>query len=200
MRIIGALLKAQYPANLVVETTATFDDLQHKQKLFFDLVMNHCRLILDWGSPNQLLHLDGQGGTGKTHVIMYLCQELDRLTKRHQPADAPSIIVQAAPSGVAVFGISGNTVHSLFHVSPRMKEYEPFSTQAHTALQASFRGVKCLLIGGKLMTGLQQFAWINRRCQEIWAERADTPFGGLNVIPCGDFFQLPPVAAKVQYH
>lgn len=69
------LMNAQYPNNLVVETTATYNGLQQKQKQLFDLVMNHYRRSLNQEAPNQiLLHLDGQGGTGKTHVIMYLRQ------------------------------------------------------------------------------------------------------------------------------
>ncbi|OXV06635.1 hypothetical protein Egran_05597, partial [Elaphomyces granulatus] len=180
--------------------------------------MNHYRYILGHDSLNQLfLHLDGQGGTGKTHVIMYTSQELDRLAAQHEfalaarhgPAlaeeqgsaaeDAPNVIVRAAPSGVAAFAISGKTVHSLFRFSPKSKHYEPLTTQNRAALQASFRGIKYLLVDEKSMLGLQQFAWINRRCQEIWPERADTPFGGFDVILCGDFFQLPPVAAKPLY-
>jgi Cdc6-like AAA superfamily ATPase len=80
------LMKAQHPNNLVAETTATYNGLQQKQKQLFDLVMNHYRRSLNQEAPNQiLLHLDSQGGTGKTHVIMYLCQELDQLASQFEP-------------------------------------------------------------------------------------------------------------------
>jgi Cdc6-like AAA superfamily ATPase len=79
-------MKAQYPNNLVVETTATYNGLKQKQKQLFDLLMNHYRRSLNQEAPNQiLLHLDGQGGTGKTHVIMYLCQEFDQLASQFEP-------------------------------------------------------------------------------------------------------------------
>lgn len=46
------------------------------------------------------------------------------------------------------------------------------------------------------MIGLRPFSWIDQRCREIFPERRREPFGGLNIVIGGDFFQLPPVMQK----
>jgi ATP-dependent DNA helicase PIF1 len=46
------------------------------------------------------------------------------------------------------------------------------------------------------MIGLHQLAAIDRRCRDIFPDKRDKPFGGLNIVFAGDFFQLPAVAQK----
>ena len=50
------------------------------------------------------------------------------------------------------------------------------------------------------MLSLKQFAWLDRRCRQIFPDRANDVFGGLNIILCGDFFQLPPVGSKALFY
>jgi hypothetical protein len=104
-------MKEKYPSIPAVNSPATFDSLTEKQRLFFGLVMNHCTQSLNGQNPPQLLlHLDGQGGTGKSHVIMFLCQELDRLCAEREGSNIA--ILRAAPSGIAAYNIQGKTIHS----------------------------------------------------------------------------------------
>lgn len=45
------------------------------------------------------------------------------------------------------------------------------------------------------MVSLQTIKYIHRRLNEIKGTADDVPFGGVNVIAIGDFYQLPPVNA-----
>jgi ATP-dependent exoDNAse (exonuclease V) alpha subunit len=128
---------------------------------------------------------------------MFLSQELDRLGAEREGSDIA--ILRAAPSGIAAYNIQGKTIHSLFNFSPKSKEYSTLSQSGRTSLQAAFKDIRYLLIDEKSMVGLKMLSWIHLRCGEIWPERVDLPFAGLNIILCGDFYQLPPVAAKPLY-
>ncbi|EED13562.1 conserved hypothetical protein [Talaromyces stipitatus ATCC 10500] len=71
------------------------------------------------------------------------------------------------------------------------------------ALQANLHGVKWLIINEKSMIGLKQLYWVNLRLQQIFPtpeSESAPPFGGLNVILTGDFYQLPPVAQRPLYY
>lgn len=46
------------------------------------------------------------------------------------------------------------------------------------------------------MIALRMLHYIDRRCRQAFPDRCDEPFGGLNIILAGDFFQLPPVLAS----
>jgi hypothetical protein len=49
------------------------------------------------------------------------------------------------------------------------------------------------------MIGLKLLAWIDQRCRQIFPEQSAEPFGGLNIIIGGDFYQLPPVLMRPLY-
>ncbi|KAK2788489.1 hypothetical protein FQN53_003635 [Emmonsiellopsis sp. PD_33] len=70
--------------------------------------------------------------------------------------------------------------------------YEQSNLQNLQSPQALFKDVHYLLIDEKSMVGLYQLSWVDQACCYIFPER-DTRFGGLSVILCGDFYQLPPV-------
>jgi PIF1-like helicase len=111
-------------------------------------------------------------------------------------------VLRAAPTGVAAYGISGRTLYTLVRFAvpkPGAPSYEQLNAENLQELQAMFRGVSYFIIDEKSMVGLQRLAAIDRRCRDIFPQRRDEPFGELNVIFAGDFFQPPAVARKALF-
>lgn len=147
--------------------------------------------------PQLLIHLDGEGGTGKTMVILTTCQKLEEVAAS---SGLPNPVLRSAPTGVAAHAITGRTLHALFRLPIKAKNYECLSPQNAASLQAAFRRIRYLIIDEKSMVGLNQLAWIDRRCREIFPESSSVDFGGLNVVLAGDFFQLPLVIERVLFY
>jgi ATP-dependent DNA helicase PIF1 len=55
------------------------------------------------------------------------------------------------------------------------------------------------MIDEKSMINLKMFSLIDDHLWAILSTTSDQPFGGINVLICGDFFQLLPVGGKPLY-
>ena len=198
LRDFWKLMKAEHPTTLDgVHSSATVEGLEEKQRQLYDLIVGHYeRLLHGTEDPSQLqINLDGKAGTGKSHVIMFISSVLEKMAS---DMGRESPILRAAPTGVAAHGISGRTLHSLFRfpVARDGASHDRLSSEGLGALQAMFRGVSYLIVDEKSMIGLHQLAAVDRRCRDIFPDRRGEPFGGLNIVLAGDFFQLPAVAQK----
>jgi ATP-dependent DNA helicase PIF1 len=104
---------------------------------------------------------------------------------------------RAAPTGVAAFAINGSTLHSLLHL-PVKTTFKELPLASLIALQRMFRDIRYLIINEKSMVDLATLHRIDLRFRKIFPG-TDCPFGGLNVLICGEFFQLPLVGLEALY-
>ncbi|KAM5350152.1 hypothetical protein ACJ41O_006657 [Fusarium nematophilum] len=149
------------------------DSLNPEQRIVYDTVMGH---FLTQDPSQLLLHVDGGGGTGKSHLINLLSAHLQSATGgRGTP------VWRAAPTGVAGNQISGTTLHSLLHL-PINKDFKPLSPVDKTQLQKKLKDIKYLIIDEKSMLGLRQLSWIDDRLREAFPNRNEEFFGGLNIL------------------
>jgi ATP-dependent DNA helicase PIF1 len=170
--------------------------LQPKQRLVYDLFINHYAAYLRGRNPPQkFLSLDGEGGTGKTYLIACITCALTRMSAE---TGAPNPLLRCAPTGVSANLINGRTIHSTFNLSllPKGGVLEPLSASSKQQMQAVFENVKYVIIDEKSMISLAVLSWIHSRCGEAIPGKANYPFAGLNIIIAGDFWQLPPVGRK----
>ena len=146
--------------------------------------------------PSQLLlNVDGVAGSGKTFTLLKTCARIQELARE---AGKPNPVFRAAPTGIAAFNIIGKTLHSLLRLPVKGKKSD-LSVATLQALQSLFYDCRFLIIDEKSMIDIKTLSLIDDQLWAILPAHSDQPFGGVNVLLCGDFFQLPPVGGKPLY-
>lgn len=170
--------------------------LNTEQRKLYDVVTaQYIQELAGDGPQPLLLNVDGVAGSGKTFTLLKACarlQELAQLSGKGNP------VVRAAPTGVAAFNIIGRTLHSLFRLPVKQKKSD-LSNATLQSLQSLFQDIRFLIIDEKSMIDLKILSIIDDRLRLIFPDQSDQAFGGLNVLLCGDFFQLPPVNGRPLY-
>jgi hypothetical protein len=189
-------MKTQFPSDQVVrDVDLNPDSLNPEQRKLFDTTVDHYRQGLADLDPCQLLlNVDGVAGSGKTYTIMQISVMLQEIAGQH---DRENPLQRAAPTGVAAYAINGSTLHSLLQL-PVKTTFKELSPASLIAFQRLFRDTRYLIIDEKSMVDLATLHWIDLRFRQIFPG-IDRPFGGLNCLICGDFFQLPPVGSEALY-
>ena len=174
------------------------DPLNLEQRKLFNTVVDQYsqELALDMPLPSQLLlNVDGVAGSGKTFTLLKTCARIQELARE---AGKQNPVFRAAPTGIAAFNIIGKTLHSLLRLPVKGKKSD-LSVATLQSLQALFQDCRFLIIDEKSMIDIKTLSLIDDRLRAILPAHSDQPFGGINVLLCGDFFQLPPVGGKPLY-
>jgi hypothetical protein len=177
------------------------NSLELKQRVAYNRFVDHCEVWShhaahgDRCANNPLMvHMDGEGGTGKTTVVRAICAGLDRQAANN---GWPCPVLCAAPKGVASHNIGGQTLHSIFRLSVKKGILDDLMPVVLKSVQARFKHINYLIIDEKSMVGLMQLSWIHRRLQQIFA--SDVDFGDISIFLLGDLCQLPPVGAAPSF-
>ena len=150
-------------------------DLSPEQQLALSAVMSHKNVFIT-----------GPGGTGKSHLIERIVK---RLTEQARKVEV------VAATGTAAQQVDGQTLNAFFGYGiPRA--VEDFKKMSSTAQQMErLTSIDVLIIeevsmvSGELLDNIDPI--IRRiRCRE------HEPFGGIQIVFVGDFFQLPPVRER----
>jgi ATP-dependent exoDNAse (exonuclease V) alpha subunit len=158
---------------------------QYSQELTFDAPL-----------PRQLLlNVDGVSGSGKTFTLLKTCALIQELAIE---AGKQNSVFRAAPTGIAAFNVVGKTLHSLLRLPVKGKKSD-LSLATLQSLQALFQDCRFLIIDEKSMIDIKTLSLIDDRLRAILPATSRLPFGGMNVLLCGDFFQLPPVGGQPLY-
>lgn len=100
----------------------------------------------------------------------------------------------AAPTGIAALNINAKTLHSLFGIKPSNgifhASYNNF-TENDNVIRHIKHSLKHLIIDEISMVRCDMLDFIDRQLRYI--KETEQPFGGVQVIVVGDFFQIPPV-------
>lgn len=143
-----------------------------EQQKIVDLIENTDSNILVHGKP----------GVGKSVLVRAL---------RENGSKHYSL---GAPTGLAALNIGGKTLHSLFGIQPSDGAFAPdFNIFTNNDRVRSFvqYQVKHLIIDEISMVRADMLDYIDRELQHMKGN--NLPFGGIQIICVGDFFQLPPV-------
>jgi len=142
-----------------------------------------CEILL----TGQNVFLTGAAGTGKTYLLN---SYVDYLKKNRIP------VAVTASTGIAATHMDGRTVHSWSGIALRKK----LSTKEldelfyNTFTNERITGARVLIIDEISMLEERVFTLLDTVCK--WVRKNSHPFGGLQIVICGDLFQLPPVPSK----
>ncbi|KAF7356304.1 ATP-dependent DNA helicase PIF1 [Mycena venus] len=144
--------------------------------------------ILKLAQEGHSLFYTGSAGTGKSVLLREIIKSLKK--KHSKAADAVAI---TASTGIAACNIGGVTIHSFAGIGLGIESAEELAQKIRKNKKSSTRWLrtKVLIIDevsmldGDLFDKLSRIGSILRKKLE--------PFGGIQLIVTGDFFQLPPV-------
>jgi len=128
--------------------------------------------------------LTGEPGSGKTYVINQYVAYL----RRH--GIEPAI---TASTGIAATHIGGITIHSWsgIGIKNRLSKGDLRAIATNDYVKKRVGKAKILIIDEISMLSPETLQMIEAICREV--KDSPQPFGGLQIILVGDFFQLPPV-------
>lgn len=153
-------------------------DLNKKQKWVLQLFEN-----------NYNLFITGPGGTGKSFIVKKI---IELYSEKNNASD----IVITSTTGISALNIGGKTIHSWSGIFPDTNLEDPDKFVLHIKknhqLLNQWQYTKVLIIDEISMLSPQMLDFINSVAQLVRGK--SSPFGGIQVIITGDFYQLPPVS------
>ncbi len=160
-----------------VPTTTTTPSLHEDQRRLFDQVIN--------GRAN--LFFTGSAGTGKSVLLRAIIAEYKRKYGKEK-------IYVTATTGLAATQIGGSTLHSFAGIGLGKEPVEELIQRVQSKAIARKRWNTChaLVLDEISMLDATLFEKLDRISRVI-RNRPREPFGGIQLIATGDFFQLPPI-------
>ena len=131
--------------------------------------------------------LTGAAGSGKTYTLRAYISYL----KEHGVD-----VAITASTGIAATHLGGMTIHAWSGLGIRdtLSEQDIDDLETRQYLWKRYEATKVLLIDEISMLHHFRFDLLDRLCKAF--KRNDLPFGGIQIILCGDFFQLPPITRQ----
>lgn len=135
------------------------------------------------------VYLTGPAGSGKT----FLLNDYIGFLKSH----GVSVGITAS-TGIAATHMNGMTIHSWSGIGIRdqLADIELRALLTRKYLAKRFAKTKVLVIDEVSMLHAHQLDLVDRVCR--FFKQNPAPFGGMQVILAGDFFQLPPINSKTK--
>ncbi len=135
------------------------------------------------------VYLTGAAGAGKTYVINQYIKYL----REHKIN-----VSVTASTGIAATHIGGMTIHSWSGVGIKndLTDWDIDAMEQKQYLVKRITGASVLIIDEVSMLSPDMLDMVNQVCKAL--RRNQKPFGGLQIVLSGDFFQLPPIVPGTQ--
>ena len=132
--------------------------------------------------------LTGEPGSGKTHTVNAYVAYL------REHCIEPSV---TASTGIAATHLGGLTIHSWSGIGVKhfLSAYDLENIASREYVAKRIRKAHVLVIDEVSMLGPETLDMVDAVCKEVRGN--SEPFGGLQVVFVGDFFQFPPVSRGV---
>ncbi|CAM9188589.1 unnamed protein product, partial [Ectocarpus fasciculatus] len=142
------------------------------------------------------IFLSGPGGVGKSFVV----RVFSNVMKSCRGIPGAKRVAFTATTGCAACGISGETIHSWAGVGTSLSSdltAMQLNWRLDKAAKQRWRNTDCLVIEEISMMSASSLDKLSQLASVVRENKL--PFGGLQVILCGDLFQLPPVESTASY-
>lgn len=126
--------------------------------------------------------LTGPAGSGKTYVLNKFISEAKRAGKH---------VAVTATTGLAATHLNGNTIHSWSGIGIHDNLPADFHEYLTQSRREQISKADVLIIDEISMLHDYRLDMVDEITRQV--RQTDKPFGGLQIVLCGDFFQLPPV-------
>lgn len=151
----------------------TVGDLTEEQSKILSAVLN-----------GKNVFFTGSAGTGKSFLLKKIIAALP-----------PDETIATASTGVAACHIGGVTLHQFAGIGIGSGSLErSFQLASRPSSAAVWRKTKHLIIDEISMVNAEFFDKLEAVARYI--RKTERPFGGIQLILCGDFFQLPPISKR----
>lgn len=140
-------------------------------------------LALEIMMAGESVLLTGPAGSGKTYVL----NQFIRLAK----AEGKHVSVTAT-TGLAATHLGGTTIHSWAGIGVYDELPDKFAEHVSKGRRDIITKTDVLIIDEISMLHDFRLDMVDMACRLV-REKPDIPFGGIQVIMSGDFFQLPPI-------
>jgi hypothetical protein len=133
--------------------------------------------------------LTGSAGTGKTYLVN------EYITYLKERGIEPAIV---APTGIAASHIGGMTIHSFFGLGLQEEINDDYIGDLfyRKFLQNRLKDLQVLIVDEVSMVSPALFESVDKILKAF--KHSQEPFGGVQIILSGDFFQLPPISSSGQ--
>eukprot|EP00798_Chlamydomonas_sp_ICE-L_P021499 gene21499-28480_t len=145
--------------------------------------------VLNMVKDGQNVFFTGNAGTGKTFLLNRLVADL----RRDFGALFQKKVAIAATTGIAATHIGGTTLNSALGFGAPSK-YDDFKSMFKKENRERIRGWQIMVIDEVSMLSAEMFEKLEAMLRDIRGN--GKPFGGIQLIVCGDFFQLPPITKR----
>jgi hypothetical protein len=158
------------------------------------MTQNEALTILKTGAN---VFITGPAGSGKTHVVN---EYIAYLREHHVPVGI------TASTGIAATHLGGMTIHawSGIGVKDRLSDEDLDAIVKKSQTRRRIEEAAVLVIDEVSMLHHFRLDLVDQVLRHV--RKSELPFGGMQVVLCGDFFQLPPVSGygepepKFVYH
>ncbi|CAI5755511.1 unnamed protein product [Candida verbasci] len=134
----------------------------------------------------------GSAGTGKSIVLKEIVKRLSKKYGAHK-------IGVTAPTGMAACNIEGQTIYKFLHIGAAKLKADQLvkNINKNEFVKNKWLKLKVLIVDEVSMLDGDLFEKINQVGKAV--RGSSKPFGGIQIVLSGDFYQLPPVNKDVRH-